>query len=109
MPRPKATHAVFTWYVRPKAMLLPFPIDMMRYDNCTPHSETDSYVIANTHANHVRMGREQSWVVAIDQFFPADRIYPKLTQGRWESFGWTACTNEEIERYLAHIRTGVAP
>lgn len=53
-----------------------FPIDMLRYDNCVPASENDSYEIQNKTAHReIRLRRFQ--IVKND-----------LAKARWASFGW---------------------
>lgn len=56
---------------------LPFPIDMLRYDACWPASESDSYAIYSSVAQHSDS--------AIDVIV---RARQPLTIGRWQSFGW---------------------
>lgn len=70
-----------------------FPIDMLRYDRCTPHRESDSHIIAatlaqdgevNTSVEVVKFTREPHW---------------EPTRGRWESRLWkvTDVTRESID------------
>lgn len=59
---------------------LPFPIDMLRYDRCTPKSESDSSFILES--LDPMAGRVKLEVVHTDGsgWSPTD--------GRWQSFGW---------------------
>lgn len=64
----------------------PFPVDMLRYDRCTPSTEGDSHVIMQTirhdsadivdgtpRVRVLAQGKPRNWTP---------------THGRWESFGW---------------------
>lgn len=61
---------------------LPFPVDMLRYDRCTPNAEFDSERIAASfdpgagelHVEVRRVDPDPNW-------------YP--TRARWQSRGWT--------------------
>jgi len=61
---------------------LGFPIDMLRYDRCTPATEQDSSKILDSISNPLSgqvcvricaQGKPKSW---------------QPTHGRWDSFGW---------------------
>ena len=58
-----------------------FPVDMLRYDNLTPYSELDSGKIVNETL--------EPRVVALQGWLHGGERYPsKVTDARWESFGW---------------------
>lgn len=57
---------------------LAFPIDMLRYDACTPATEEDSHTIERT------LSHENEGAVEVTLRF---RTLP--TVARWASFGWT--------------------
>jgi hypothetical protein len=57
--------------------VLPFPIDMLRYDACYPASEADSSII-NRSLTHDTRGK-----ITVEV-----RTRSPLTVGRWKSFGW---------------------
>lgn len=57
-----------------------FPLDMLRYDSCSPYSETDSYAIANTFKNF------EKWEIFV-KCRPLEKKRSPWTIGRWQSFG----------------------
>lgn len=61
-----------------------FPIDMLRYDVCTPYSGTDS-----GHIQHWSAGPEREIKL---------RGPRAPTIGRWESFGWRVVEHETVKR-----------
>lgn len=61
----------------------PFPIDMLRYDRCTPDRELDSGVIQQTFE---RQGERGSYSVQVRHEGEDKKWEPTL--GRWHSFGW---------------------
>lgn len=64
-----------------------FPVDMLRYDNCSPALESDSYAIINTFNDW------SDYEIIVKKMVP--RGYSdKFTVGRWESFG---CTLEIVD------------
>ena len=64
-----------------------FPIDMLRYDNCSPATEFDSSIIMSS------FNKWESYEVCVKKMVP--RGYSdKFTEGRWESFG---CTLELVD------------
>lgn len=69
-----------------------FPIDMLRYDRCTPHREKDSAAIRRSIAHD--MDPEPVEVV---RFSKSAKWEP--TRGRWESQGWkvTGVVREQVE------------
>jgi hypothetical protein len=94
MARAKPTHAVYTMYLKPMHKLPhPFPIDMLRRDNCVPHTETDANRIAATQRHEV--DAVEGLVIAVDRFYLVGGN-PAPTRGRWESFGWTFLTEGEV-------------
>lgn len=60
----------------------PFPIDMLRYDRCTPHRETDSQIIAAS----IAQDTEINAAVEVVKFTKDPKWEP--TRGRWESRLW---------------------
>lgn len=83
MKTPSAKHYVqiFTVQATPRGRY--FPIDMLRYDNCVPASESDALKIANTFDNPTLADTER---ITLRRFAPAVTQGP--TVARWESFGW---------------------
>jgi hypothetical protein len=59
-----------------------FPIDMLRYDSCSPYKESDSYLIANT------FKRYEKWEIYV-KCRPLDKKRSPWTVDRWKSFGVT--------------------
>jgi hypothetical protein len=57
-----------------------FPIDMLRYDRCTPNTETDSHDIAATYRGIA--------AVVVELRAVNDNRNWRPTVGRWQSFGW---------------------
>jgi hypothetical protein len=57
-----------------------FPIDMLRYDSCSPYSESDSYLISNTFKNY------EKWEIYV-KCRPLEKKRSPWTIGRWQSFG----------------------
>jgi hypothetical protein len=64
-----------------------FPIDMLRYDGCTPRTETDSGFITTSFFLRGRMANPQS-IALVGPREP--------TNGRWESFGWRVVEHETV-------------
>lgn len=62
-----------------------FPIDMLRYDLCSPATEEDSNLIRRTINNH----SNNNWVVVVKRPLLERRAKndPVFTIGRWQSFG----------------------
>lgn len=61
----------------------PFPLDMLRYDQCWPHFPDSVTVIAlSLGGDHALRRGEPDWVVHLCGVKPP-------TSERWESFGWT--------------------
>jgi hypothetical protein len=69
-----------------------FPIDMLRYDRCTPDSETDSLAIGRTYQD---AGTDEPVRITV-RHESTDRNW-QPTVGRWESFRWAVDTRS-IER-----------
>ncbi len=67
-----------------------FPIDMLRYDCCSPATEEDSNLITRT-LRHDRFadGGATNWVIMVKKVLrERNRRNPRLfTVGRWNSFG----------------------
>lgn len=63
-----------------------FPIDMLRYDRCTPASETDSFVIRRSYESG---GREFSVRIQRDG---VGRSWKPCVE-RWRSFNWEVVEN----------------
>lgn len=75
---------------------LPFPIDMLRYDQCYPAEERDSRSITESIEGLLESDKEISIGI----------VYSSgagLNRSRWESFGWTFHINDynlsRIEEY----------
>lgn len=64
-----------------------FPVDMLRYDGCFPHSEVDATKIS-------RNLREHNYPLEVKIGRYIDNRHSKPTEGRWESFG---CTIKDVE------------
>ena len=64
-----------------------FPVDMLRYDNCFPATEADSYAIAKT------FGSYGEWEICVKKQTPAYGKVRNWTDGRWASF---RCSMESI-------------
>src|SRR5262245_3246387 len=76
--------------------VLPFPIDMLRYDRCFPADEAQSAAITRTLNGYVG-GHTQ---VRVARFWRGDMPkYP--TADRWRAFGWDIIPNTMIETALA--------
>lgn len=84
-----------------------FPIDMLRYDCCSPATEEDSNLIARS-LRHDRFAiangvaaHEQpaNWVIMVKKVLrERNRRNPRMfTVGRWNSFG---CSINETDNYL---------
>lgn len=72
-----------------------FPLDMLRYDGCSPATEEDSYRIRESITHDGRPQKELNpvTVVRID-----DQRQARWTEGRWNSFG--AHTREQTTEPL---------
>lgn len=62
--------------------LYPFPFDMLRYDQCFPHSEADSSKIEE--CQHAKGEKCRIDVAKISQ----ENISQAFEKRRWESFCW---------------------
>lgn len=71
-----------------------FPIDMLRYDRCTPYQEEDSGRIATTMMFKRTMLDEGKQIVKVMKV--TDSKIPQWTIGRWQSFGWFEVKREII-------------
>lgn len=88
-----ATHRLHTLIVEG---VLPFPIDMLRYDSCWPATEADSAAILNT----IESRNPGRVVIHLLRAYPVQgRIYP--TAARWASFGWRVWSQDAAMRLLA--------
>lgn len=74
----------------------PFPIDMLRYDNCVPASEQDANIIRATLDPSDERSRAGT-TVKLTMFKP-DGNPACATKGRWESFGWGVIPVMQIEQ-----------
>lgn len=66
---------------------LPFPLDMLRYDNAWPHTESDAMRIGEACDSRFRQARfkddkQYRWTVTLTTHAGDPTI------GRWRSFGW---------------------
>ena len=71
-----------------------FPMDMLRYDSCSPATESDSYLIARTFHDF------DKWEIFV-KCRPLEKKRSPWTVGRWESFG---CKIEEVDYHPPLIR-----
>lgn len=69
-----------------------FPVDMLRYDSCTPWNETDSHRVG-TEDDHGRAPRE----ITLRRF---SRSGEPATTGRWNSFGWTIVEEKPLKEWM---------
>lgn len=60
---------------------VPFPVDMLRYDNCIPLTEEDAHTITNSIE---RQGIEGPWTVHV--VHESTDHSPRWTMARWASF-----------------------
>ena len=67
---------------------LPFPLDMLRYDNCVPATGEDAVRIEDSLAYRTPIGVDNP--IRLKCYHPTLRWEP--TFGRWESFSWNART-----------------
>jgi hypothetical protein len=65
----------------------PFPVDMLRYDNCSPATESDSGSIVMTFQGW------DSWEICVKRINYRGRVN-SFTLGRWNSFG---CSLEMVD------------
>jgi len=86
-----------TFKVQPKGnRVFSFPVDMLRYDDCCPNTESDS---ARIHQSFDLRGRlpnltnPKEFIVEL-RHFGAPNFKP--TWGRWESFSWKVVDNDEV-------------
>lgn len=93
-----------------------FPIDMLRYDCCSPATEEDSNLIARS-MHHDRFAiangaaaHEQpvNWVIMVKKVLrERNRRNPRMfTVGRWNSFG---CSINETDNHLLDRATPAVP
>jgi len=79
----KQTHHEEQWIAEQISDAHPFPLDMLRYDNCVPATEVD----ANEMARSVERYTPKGTRIALRRFVRHGGSEPQF--GRWESFGWT--------------------
>ena len=65
---------ITTFRVRGKG---PFPLDMLRYDQCWPHTPLDVENMNETHERDIVIAKAHPY-----------RTGGNLTVERWNSFGW---------------------
>jgi hypothetical protein len=70
-----------------------FPLDMLRYDQCTPRTGGDASAIYGSDD-----GMEFR-VVNLYMYSAAGAIRPEIA--RWESFGWYVLTTDELAAFHA--------
>lgn len=63
-----------------------FPVDMLRYDRCTPEHETDSGLIARSFAP-LYSEKLQINLLYVDR---------EPTEARWKSFSWEIVKTEKV-------------
>jgi hypothetical protein len=98
--RAKPTHAVVTVFLRSVHKLPhPFPIDMLRYDNCTPRTEQEANKIAASQRHELRDERP---IIAVNHYYPTPG-HPRITAGRWRSFGWEPMPAAEVEKLVGPL------
>lgn len=73
-----------------------FPLDMLRYDSCSPATEEDSGIIRSTFDWHRSNLTDGNWVVLVKKVLREKRRKNDnvFTAGRWNSFG---CSVQEVE------------
>jgi hypothetical protein len=64
-----------------------FPIDMLRYDRCTPMHETDSGRIQQSMWRGIAGEKEEINLLYVDR---------EPTEARWKSFGWEIVKTEKV-------------
>lgn len=82
-----------------------FPLDMLRYDSCSPATEEDSGIIRSTFDWHRSNLTDGNWVVLVKKVLREKRRKNDnvFTAGRWNSFG---CSIQEVEN---QFERGIAP
>lgn len=75
-----------------KGTQTPFPIDMLRFDECWPATVQDSDKIKNSFG--FRHGRRVRWEITL---VSKNNLSP--TQDRWQSFAVEVVDDSEIESY----------
>ena len=65
---------------------LPFPVDMLRYDNCFPGSQEAASYIATKTFPESREDRRSCPIIELCTCHSNKNWAP--TKARWESFGW---------------------
>jgi hypothetical protein len=73
------SHTIEAKPIRPGSQ---FPVDMLRYDGCTPERETDSSAIVQS------IQERDVTLIRLRKTTPYKEA--GLTYARWQSFGWTA-------------------
>lgn len=73
-----------------------FPLDMLRYDSCSPATEEDSGIIRSTFGWHRSNLMDGNWVVLVKKVLREKRRKNDnvFTAGRWNSFG---CSVMEVD------------
>ena len=68
----------------------PFPLDMLRYDACYPHSQAAVATISETLDPHLRHQARSERGFTKDTFSVklVSQLIVNPTKDRWESFGW---------------------
>jgi len=58
-----------------------FPIDMLRYDTCSPETEADSAFVTSSFVTP-----NEKRTIRLKRLIANKQLKP--TEGRWKSFGW---------------------
>ena len=73
-----------------------FPIDMLRYDNCVPATESDAHLI-EAMIGHMYEAPAPARITLRRFAVNGDDAAHKMAEERWRSFGWTVVTYENAE------------
>ncbi len=80
--RTKATHYEERWTAEQLSDAHPFPLDMLRYDNCVPATEPDAREMQRSCERETARGTR----INLRRFVQPGGGAPQ--HGRWASFGW---------------------
>lgn len=95
----KATHAVIDIVVEARGNYNPFPLDMLRYDNCVPATSEDaSNILVSQHCTMSGIQDPSKHIRIHLRRFTAST--PAPTFARWHSMGWRVLHHHEMEKHL---------
>ncbi len=73
-----------------------FPLDMLRYDCCYP--------LDSSTASDLGLEPRLEEVTVYLEKWHQGTSYPRITEGRWRSFGWRVVVHEKTDMRLGTVK-----